>query len=200
MNMQKEGIIKYKCEQIYADVVQHEQIADINLIRTFLFDLRLIGVDYTEEPAGIGFGNISKRLTANKFIISGSGTGANRILLAKDYSIVEECDIAKNFVSCSGLVAASSESLSHFAIYQQLKNVNYVIHIHSAEIWNNHLNKLPTTAENAEYGTPEMALSIQKCISENSAGDTIVMRGHFAGMLFYGNNLNEAYKAARNAC
>ena len=194
--MQKEGIIKYKCKQIYADIIQHKQIADINLIRTFLFDLRLLGVDYTESSDGIGFGNISKRLVADEFIISGSGTGISRILSAKDYSIVEECNIVKNFVSCSGFVAASSESLSHFAIYQQLKNINYVIHIHNFEIWNNHLNKLPTTPQNAEYGTPEMALSIQECISnsENSEENIIVMGGHFAGILFYGNNLNDIYK------
>jgi ribulose-5-phosphate 4-epimerase/fuculose-1-phosphate aldolase len=216
--MQKEGIIKYKCEQIYSDVVEHKQIVDINLIRTFLFDLQLIGVDYTENTEGIGFGNISKKLTDSKFIISGSGTGINRILSAKDYSIVEECDINENFVRCSGIVAASSESLSHFAIYQQLKNVNYVIHIHSLEIWNNYLNKLPTTDKKAEYGTPDMAWSIQKCILrnlnkniensnkniENSLKNIIIMTGHLAGMLFYGDNLNEIYKSIielmKNSC
>ena len=195
--MQTEGIIKYKCENQLMDAVTDAMIADINLIRTLLFDLKLIGIDYRESVDGIGFGNISKRIinnqfTNNQFVISGSGTGNKRILNAKDFSTVVNCDIQNNFLHSKGLCNASSESLSHFAVYKSLKNINFVIHIHNLELWNYWKNKTTTTDENAQYGTPEMANSIIDCVkqfNETHEPKAVVMGGHIEGMLFFGEDL-----------
>ena len=143
------------------------------------------------------FGNISKRIENNQFVISGSGTGAKRILTVKDFSTVINCDIQNNFLQSRGLCNASSESLSHFAVYNSLKNVNFVIHIHNFELWNFWKNKAPTTAQNAQYGTPEMANSIINCIKQLDetqlnkiqSSKAIVMGGHIEGMLFFGEDL-----------
>lgn len=195
--MQTEGIIKYKCENQLMEVVTELMIADINLIRTLLFDLKSIGIDYRESVDGIGFGNISKRIMNNQFVISGSGTGAKRILAAKDFSIVVNCDIQNNFLHSKGLCNASSESLSHFAVYNSLKNINFVIHIHNFELWNFWKNKTPTTAQNAQYGTPEMANSIIDCVkqfNETQEPKAVVMGGHIEGMLFFGEDLATTFR------
>jgi ribulose-5-phosphate 4-epimerase/fuculose-1-phosphate aldolase len=205
--MNQEGIIKYKCIHNKSNSICHTQIADINLIRTLLFDNNLIGVDYSLDSNGIGFGNISKRCENinghnNQFIISASGTGKNRILSADEYTLVTKCEIATNAIECVGIMPSSSESMSHYAIYEILPNINYVIHIHSSQIWDATKNILPATDDNSEYGTIEIAKNIQQVIStnkqvnnykKNNCGE-IVMSRHKDGLILFGNNLNELYK------
>jgi ribulose-5-phosphate 4-epimerase/fuculose-1-phosphate aldolase len=207
--MNKEGIIKYKCIHNKSNSICHSQIADINLIRTLLFDNNLIGVNYSLDSNGIGFGNISKRcknidIHNNQFIISASGTGKNRILSADEFSLVTKCKIVTNTVECIGIMPSSSESMSHYAIYEILHSIDYVIHIHNSQIWKAAKNILPTTDNNSEYGTIEMATNIQQVLStieqvcnnnnsENICGE-IVMSGHKDGLILFGNNLNELYK------
>ena len=159
----------------------------INSYRTKLFELNLIGA----YPNGIGFGNISIRTNNNEFIISGSATGNFKKLEKKHYSLVTNFDIKNNQVTSKGLTKASSESLSHAAIYMSNKDINSVIHIHNQKMWDKYLNNLPTTNKKAEFGTPELAFEIQKKI-ENSNG-IIIMGGHPEGIISYGQTIEEAY-------
>ncbi len=98
----------------------------INSYRQKLYYLDLIGA----YPDGIGFGNLSIRYHENEFVISGSATGNLKTLLKEQYALVDKCDIKKNSVHCKGEIEASSESLSHGAIYNASSKVNAVIHIH----------------------------------------------------------------------
>lgn len=159
----------------------------LNSYRTNLFELNLIGA----YPDGIGFGNISFRLKENNFIISGSATGNFKKLEKKHYSLVTDFDIKNNRVTSIGLTKASSESMSHAAVYMLNKNVNSVIHIHNQNMWEQYLNNLPTTNKKAEFGTPELAFEIQKKVT-NSNG-IIIMGGHPEGIISYGQTVEEAY-------
>ncbi len=158
----------------------------INSFRQKLFEISLIGA-YSN---GIGFGNLSIRNKLNSFIISGSATGNFAQLYEEHYALVQEFNIIKNSISCLGLTKASSESLSHAAIYESNVNINAVIHIHHKGMWKKHLNDLPTTSKNAEFGTPEIALEIQKLANKKSG--IIIMGGHPEGIISYGKTLNEA--------
>lgn len=158
----------------------------INSCRNKLFEMGLIGA----YPDGIGFGNLSIRYNRNEFIISGSVTGNFKNLTKEHYSLVKDYDIFKNSVNCIGLTKASSESLSHAAIYESNMDVNAVIHIHNNDMWNKYLNDLPTTDKKAEFGTPEIALEIKKLANQNSG--IIIMGGHTEGIISYGKSLNEA--------
>ena len=100
----------------------------------------------------------------------------------------------RNTLSCRGLARASSESLSHAAIYEAAPDARAVIHIHSARIWGEHRGGLPTTPPAVEYGTPEMALALKKlAASLQSGGDrVIIMGGHEDGVISFGRTLEEA--------
>ena len=184
-----EGYIKFNLswEEKSFDFNDHDFIK-INSCREKLFNLGLIGA----YPDGIGFGNLSVRYNKNEFIISGSSTGNFKTLSKDDYSLVKDYDILKNSVRCEGLTKASSESLSHAAIYESNININAVIHIHNKEMWDKYLNDLPTTDKKAEFGTPEIALEINK-LANNSSG-IIIMGGHQEGIISYGKSINEAEK------
>ncbi|MFO7828300.1 MAG: class II aldolase/adducin family protein [Bacteroidales bacterium] len=158
----------------------------LNSYRTKLFELNLIGA----YPDGIGFGNLSIRYHKNQFIITGSATGKNKHLTKKHYALVKDFDLKKNYILSAGATKASSESLSHALIYQSNRNINAVIHVHHQKFWEEYLNKLPTTSENAAFGTPEMAREISKLTIHDKG--IIIMGGHKEGIITYGKSLNEA--------
>jgi ribulose-5-phosphate 4-epimerase/fuculose-1-phosphate aldolase len=89
---------------------------------------------------------------------------------------------------------ASSESLTHAAIYSCSKETNAVIHVHHKEKWNSLLNHAATTPLETAYGTPEMAYAIQNLILKNNIGNNklIVMGGHEEGLISFGKTLEEA--------
>ena len=186
--MHSEGYIKFDLQWEKKSVDFPENIlSELNLFRTELFDIGLIGM----YPDGIGFGNISTRIAnTDQFIISGSATGQLRTLTKEHFSLVTAFDIEKNTVICEGQIAASSESMSHAALYKSNHNINAVVHVHHNKLWSNHLNKLPTTPKNAEYGTPEIANEIKK-LAHVSVG-IIIMGGHEEGIVSFGTNLEEA--------
>ncbi|PLX12995.1 MAG: hypothetical protein C0597_12305 [Marinilabiliales bacterium] len=164
-----------------------EDFNAINSIRKQLFDLGFIGV----YPDGIGFGNLSIRQQNNEFVISGSATGSIADLEKKHYALVKDFNIQNNQVWCQGLSKASSESMSHAAIYESNKNVGAVLHVHHEKLWEQLLNVLPSTAQQAAFGTPEMAFEIAR-LSKTQQG-IIMMGGHPEGIISYGKNLQEAY-------
>jgi hypothetical protein len=181
-----EGYIKFNIdwEETQFDFNSND-FTELNKCRDNLYKLNLIGA----YENGIGFGNISKRIIDNQYIISGSATGNFSQLEPKHYAFVENYDLNKNQVNCKGLTKASSESLSHAIIYESLKKVNAVIHTHNLKMWQAYLNKLPTTDKNAEFGTQEMALEIKKILKSDSG--IIIMGGHKEGILCYGKSIQE---------
>jgi ribulose-5-phosphate 4-epimerase/fuculose-1-phosphate aldolase len=84
--------------------------------------------------------------------------------------------------------------LTHAAIYEASPKINGVIHIHNLQAWEKYKNKLPTTNENIEYGTPEMATEIFRLFRETNAIEEkiIIMGGHKEGIIVFGENLEEA--------
>lgn len=184
-----EGYIKFNIDWKERDLtLNQETFITLNTCRNKLFNLELIGA----YDNGIGFGNISKRFTENKFIITGSATGNISELQSQHYSLVEEYKLNENYVKCIGKTKASSESLSHAIIYETLPKVNAIIHTHNLKMWNRYFNDLPTTSKKAEFGTPDMALEIKKLLNSNSG--IIIMGGHEEGILCYGETLKDAEK------
>ncbi|MBN2367375.1 class II aldolase/adducin family protein [Candidatus Woesearchaeota archaeon] len=181
-----EGYIKFNCEWIK----KHIQFDDteINRWRSLLYEKGFIGM----YDNGIGFGNISIR-SDKGFIITGSATGYFPKLEKKHYAEIIEYNFEKNYVKCIGETKASSESLTHAAVYEADPSANAVIHIHSLNLWKKLLNNVPTTKK-APYGTPEMAHEIMRLIRETGAREKkiIVMSGHEEGIISFGKDLREA--------
>ena len=186
-----EGYIKYRCYWNDINAIVEADITELNQWRTKLYNLGLIG----EYDNGIGFGNLSIRiLQSHNLIISGTQTGGIAELAAEHYTKVTDFSWRENYVTCEGAIEASSETLTHGAIYVALPNVNAVVHVHNAKLWRELLNRVPTTDPNCAYGTPEMAEEIIRLCQQPQTlrQKIVVMSGHEEGILTFGQSLNEA--------
>ena len=165
-------------------------IKELNEWRDKLYASGLIGVN--EE--GIGYGNISTRFDQDTFIITGSATGKFKKLTSEQYTRVTAYDIDKNTVTTEDPIIASSESLTHAVIYEQQRDINAVVHVHHAKLWQQLLRTLPATDKNIVYGTPAMAKEIRRLFKETRLADQKIfaMAGHEEGIVSFGKDLNEA--------
>ena len=190
-----EGYIKYQCDWHQKSVVKPDEITTLNHWRRKLYEMGLIG----KYNNGIGFGNISCRVNSqNNFIVSGTQTGGMPELNSEHYTKVIAFDCQRNYLVCEGAIKASSESLTHGAIYEANPDINAVVHVHHLELWQKLLNKVPTTDPDCAYGTPQMAAQIAKLSQLDLEKDQldqdkiIIMSGHQEGVITFGQDLQEA--------
>lgn len=186
-----EGYIKFNPQWIKEPIsISTELLAEINRVRSELLVKGYLGV----LPNGIGFGNISVRIgTTDQFYITGSATGGIPVLETSHIAMVEVTDINNNSLVCRGLTAASSESMSHAIIYNTIPGANAVVHIHNSTLWEKYFNELPTTDPSAEYGTPEMAFSIERLTHRiQTSSNIMVMGGHEDGLISFAQSLQMA--------
>jgi L-ribulose-5-phosphate 4-epimerase len=188
--MKETGVIKFNCKWVKSAALPYSTIAELNDWRNKMFALGFIGLNEDK----IGYGNISFRLSDKEFIISGSATGNLEKLSNENYTKVVAYNFENNAVTCSGPCLASSESLTHAALYECDKNINAVIHIHHNTLWNKLLNQIPTTSAAVEYGTPAMALEVKRLYRESNlkSNKILAMAGHQDGIIAFGENLKEA--------
>lgn len=191
--MSAEGFVRYECERVPAAALRFPGFAELNDYRTRLRRLELIGV----YPDGIGYGNISIRAEDGGFYISGAATGDLMELGEEHYARVTAHDFARNWVQCEGPIQASSESMTHAAIYAADPAANAVIHVHDAAMWRKLLDRVPTTSAAVEYGTPEMAYEIGRLFKETDVRQQriIAMAGHEDGIIIFGERLSAAFEA-----
>lgn len=185
-----EGYTKFRIEWSRSGPLDHPQLAELSRWRRPLFDAGLIG-QYCDPD--IGYGNISAR-AGRQFIISGSQTGHLAELDASHYAVVTDFDFDANRVACRGPVQASSESMTHAAIYDALPQVNAIVHVHSDELWVRLKAAVPTTGEQVSYGTPEMAYEMSRLCLETDFPQrgVAVMAGHESGLVSIGIDVEEA--------
>ena len=184
-----EGYIKYQCHWTNQKSISSKEITELNQWRDKLYQLGLIGI----YPNGIGFGNISIR-DRDTIIISGTQTGGLSHLTSQHYTRVTDFDWEKNTVTCIGEISASSETLTHGAVYRANPEVNAVIHVHHLQLWEKLLDQVPTTNINSAFGTPEMARDIIRLCQKQTTKTQkiIIMSGHKEGIITFGKDLAEA--------
>ncbi len=179
---ESEGVVKFHLDHAPAALPSHPALEDLMRLRDDLHRRGLVG----ENAQGVGYGNVSVRCHGNAFIISGTGTGHCARLGKNGYSLVLECDMAANRVRSRGPAAASSESMTHYAVYAACPKVGCVLHIHSRALFDALLRrKVPATPADAAYGTPAMAEAVSILAAGREAG-LIVMTGHDEGVLAFG--------------
>jgi len=187
-----EGYIKFHIEWEPSGALELPEIDELDRWRTPLRDAGLVG-HYDDQ--GIGYGNLSIRLDRNRgFVISGTQTGHIERTDGRHYALVTAVDIGTNLVVCRGPVKASSESLTHAAIYSADPAVGAVVHVHQPQLWAALRGVLPTTDPAVAYGTPAMALELARiCAQPEFRGCRIaVMAGHEAGLVSVGSSLEDA--------
>ena len=157
--MNETGSIKFNCNWIHAQAMPFSEIETLNNWRDKLYALGLVG----ENTDGIGYGNISRRYKGNTFIISGTATGKIQQLTESHYTLVTAYDPGSNSLTTEGPIIASSESMTHAVIYELLPEVNFVMHVHHAALWEKLLLTNPSTRYSVEYSTPAMAWKFKDC-------------------------------------
>lgn len=189
--MIEEGYIKYHCNWVYSPALNLDSISEVNLWRKKLHVMGLIG----EYDNGVSFGNVSVRGDRpGEFIITGTQTGGISCLTERHYTTVTDFDWKKNKVTCEGPVEASSETLTHAALYVANPEINAVVHVHHLRLWEILRHKVLTTPKDCAYGTPEMAQEIIRLCQESNLNEQkiLVMEGHKEGIVSFGIDLEEA--------
>ena len=185
--MKDEGSIKYISVRRDGEVPHSASLDALNQARSTLHDLGLIGV----YPNGVGYGNLSIRASDHPFVITASATGADRCLHPNQYCLVESFSITHNRVQSRGALNASSESLTHGAIYQANPAVNCVMHVHSRAMFDRLLSSGGLhTAADIPYGTPAMARAVMRLVhAQTQLPVLFVMAGHDEGIVAYGSDV-----------
>jgi hypothetical protein len=188
----EEGYIKFGCEIEPADPDIPDLLYQaLNGWRNQLRELRLIGMN----EQGIGFGNLSVRLPGtSRFYITGTATGEFKHAGRQHYTLVTGYSFSGNWVTCRGPLRASSESLSHAAIYEADAQMQSVIHVHHKKMWEHGISHLPVTDPACSFGTPDIAINIKALLQDFSVrkGGVLIMGGHPEGILFFGRSPDEA--------
>lgn len=185
------GYVLFHCDWMRAPAPAAADVAGLIRWRERLHSLGLVGA----YPDGIGFGNLSVRLPGpDHFLVSGTGTGRLDSLGPEHFTEVIACDVAGNRLRCRGPVQASSESLSHAAVYRTAPAAGAVIHVHHAALWERLRGTLPTTDAAAAAGTPEMAFALEALLGHGAPANAglLVMGGHPEGLIAFGHTLDEA--------
>lgn len=194
-NAHLEGIIKFQYdltkETSPATIIHYD---DIEFYRRLLYPTGVIGFDPKER---VGYGNLSKRHRNTEFIITASQTGELPELVTKHYVHVKDCHIENQTLKAIGMKNPSSESLTHYAIYETKPEINHVFHGHHEGIWHYLIkNNYPCIHESIPYGTLEMAKAVSELIQkEKLVSGIFAMKGHKNGFVSYAD---EGRKASRN--
>ena len=189
-----EGYIKFNSDWEKQAAFEDERLDELLRYRQLLYGLDLIGA----YPDGIGYGNISLRLDYwKRFYISGSKTGNYAVLGKEHFAKVTDINVDNNWLNCVGPIIASSESMTHAAVYKASKSIGAVIHVHSKRLWDKYKFKLPTTAEEIAYGTPDMAYEVLDLVTQIGDSGIIVMAGHEEGIIAFGADLETAYETLK---
>ena len=187
-----EGYIKFESHWDKSGALSHPEIRSLTRWREPLYAAGLIG-HYADIDTG--YGNISTRIgETNQFIISGTQTGHVASPGAEHFAFVTDYDIASNAVHSTGAAEASSESMTHAAIYELDPKIRAVVHVHSEKLWLGLRGRVPTTDEQIDYGTPEMARELSRLFHKTEFSETgvAVMAGHHSGLVTTGRCLQEA--------
>ena len=187
-----EGTIKFESMWLEAAAQDLPEIADLVRWRAPLYDAGLIG-HFAEHD--VGYGNLSARVgDSRRFVISGTQTGDIARTDERHYARVLRCDIESNRVACEGPVQASSEALTHAAIYALDPAIRAIVHVHDRAMWDALIDSVPTTSREVSYGTPEMAQEFRRLYEATDFAQKgiAVMGGHEEGIVSFGRDVEQA--------
>lgn len=187
-----EGYIKFQSHWERTAAIDIGFADDLLNCRQQLYEQKLLGYD---EVAKVGYGNISVRNADDSgFVISGTQTGHLSEVDGAHFAEVYKWNTSQNTVHSRGATEASSESLTHAALYDIDASTGAVVHVHDAKLWHQYCGILPTTAEDTPYGTPEMADAFARLFKDTSFGKEglAVMAGHADGLVAIAANIHLA--------
>ena len=202
--MYDEGVIKFTVRHEEKPLEERTYLAlacELIAWREILAKTRLVG----RQPGlygGFGYGNVSGRLAPpsrprrrRRFLITATQTSGKPCMTLSDFCAVESWDLERNRVQSRGPAMPSSESLTHGAIYDLGSHIRFVFHAHSPVIWRRARQlRIPTSAAEVRYGTPEMARDVERLYRATALGEMgiLAMGGHEDGILVFGRTAEDA--------
>lgn len=191
-----EGYIKFSFAHEPAPPPAHPLLHDLMRVRDDLREWNLVGV----LPDGVGYGNASARIDpSGRFIVTASGTGAAFPSEPRHFCVVTSFDVPRNRVECRGPLPASSESMSHGAVYAARPDARAVVHVHDRLAFQLLLREgAPATPPDAAFGTPEMALAVGRLAAALPPVAVMAMAGHPDGLIAFAPDLRSARDALWN--
>ncbi|HEY9042817.1 MAG TPA: class II aldolase/adducin family protein [Rheinheimera sp.] len=192
---EQEGVIKFQLDFTRRSALQLADTVEISSWRTVMLQLGMLGQTPLRYD-NYGFGNISQRFGSNnQFIISGTQTGGINVMTASDYALVTCCEPGRNYIAATGETKPSSEAMTHGQLYQIDSRINFVIHAHCPEIWQQaSVLGLPQTRVEVPYGTVAMAEEVARLFTETDVlqQGTFTMAGHEDGVVTFGSSAAQA--------
>ena len=182
--MASDGVIQFQLHHRAAPAPDVAATGILSGLRDALHARGWIGRD-PARYGGLGYGNVSRRLQANAFLVSATQTGHLATLAAVDWVTVTAASPATNQLWSEGACKPSSESLTHAAIYQACV-ATFVCHIHHPALWRAicaNAIRLPKTPASATYGTPAMAAALSRIASISELPFAAAMTGHEDGLM-----------------
>jgi len=185
-----DGVVKYDFVYQRSKALPQRLIKPVESCRSRLYALGLIGV----YENGIGYGNISRRVEGEQFVITGTQTGHLSRLTPKHYALVEACDARQFSLCASGAAKPSSEALTHGTVYALTPQIQAVIHIHSMALWKFMLAGDYLHTADVEYGSIEMIDEVNRLYAAlyPLANPLFAMAGHEEGIICFGRGMDEA--------
>lgn len=182
--MASDGVIQFQLHHRAAPPPDAAATEVLSGLRDALHARGWIGRD-PARYGGLGYGNVSRRLEADAFLVSATQTGHLATLAAGDWVTVVAASPATNQLWSEGASKPSSESLTHAAIYQACV-ATFVCHIHHPALWNAvcfGAMALPMTPASATYGTPAMAAALSHISTTTNLPFAAAMSGHEDGLM-----------------
>ena len=199
-----DGVRKFKAiAEKWTAQIEENYLPELTMWRSIFVIFFLIGKD----AESVGYGNISRRIPGDnggrglEFIITASQTGHLKQLSVADYVHVTRSIPEQNIVYyVPGTFdpehrKPSSETMTHFGVYDALPDANFVFHVHSKIIWDARYRlNIPETPTNVPYGTPAMAAATRALLAKPGVaeGKIMAMGGHRDGIVTWGKIANEA--------
>lgn len=140
--------------------------------------------------AGGAYGNLSFRTKEDEFVITASGI--KEPSSRNSFVTVSGVDLGRRTVDAHGKKPPSSESMLHYMIYRERKDVNAIFHGHCEKLlkYGDKMG-IPVTLKEESYGTIELTKSVLEVIDDNNF---LVMKGH--GFISLGPSMDKAGKLA----
>jgi len=176
---------KFQSVQISNKAPEHKKLKMLNFWCSYFNNSNL-----APPYEGGSSGNLSFRCENEKFIITAEHTALSDDMQNSDFVKVTKSDI-KNFkLEYEGKKLPSSESLMHYAIYENRPEINAIFHGHSPEIlkYAEHFN-FPVTKIEEEYGTAKLIDEMLKILKDNNF---IILKNH--GFISLGKDIETAGK------
>ena len=182
--MASDGVIQFQLHHRDAPPPDAAATGILSTLRDALHARGWIGRD-PARYGGLGYGNVSRRIAGDSFVVSATQTGHLATLAALHWVTVTAASPATNELWSEGAGRPSSESLTHAAIYQACV-ATFVCHIHHPALWNavcSGAMALPMTPASATYGTPAMAAALSHITATTNLPFVAAMSGHEDGLM-----------------